>query len=182
MMVVAFGLVLLGGAACGDEKPADTGNVDTSNPDPGTGKQPMLTFTFDVSGVVPFKGDAQTLLPSLAGKQPASCAEYVKGVNGELPLPRMFINKVSDQTLGMGITLLDYTGPGNYGRDAIEKLPGGTESNVLSGVPGGAFKLNASSTSAIVIEAGGGGSWTFTDIAKSDGGKVSGKVTWKCTG
>ncbi|WP_155368097.1 hypothetical protein [Catellatospora vulcania] len=185
LLAAATGATLLSVTACGDEAPAPSGDkppaATTGGGDSGA-KKPPLTVTFDVTGAATLKGVVDTEFPNLGGATfPKTCAEYVKGKDDRFVLPKIFLVKLDQGvTPTVNVTLTGYTGPATYDAAAIErKTSSGVEINTLLAAPGGVFRLNGASTSSVKVDTAGG-SWTFTGLADSKGGKLAGSVVWKC--
>jgi hypothetical protein len=186
--VTAAGLLALT-TAC-DSKAAGSSNAaDSSKAGAVAGASgATVRMSFDITGAVTVKGDSASVPAFDSAKAPVSCATYAKGGQKDgavhFVLPSVMHDKVGGKQLLVGATIDKYTGPGTYGTDQLtdQGTPAGID------VDGKTYFQQTSSTSAAVINADGGGTWTFTDlnVQNPDGTegtpKISGKLTWTCTG
>jgi hypothetical protein len=186
--VTAAGLLALT-TAC-DSKAAGSSNAadSTNSGAVAGGSGPTVRMTFDITGAVMVKGDSASVPAFDSAKAPVSCATYAKGGQKDgavhFVLPSVMHDKVSGKQLLVGVLIDKYTGPGTYGTDQLtdQGTPAGIE------IDGKTYFQQSDAKSAAVINADGGGTWTFTalNVQNADGtegsAKVSGKLTWTCTG
>jgi hypothetical protein len=183
--VVVVGVVLTL-AACGPKSsnPGGLGNPGGGGGGLGGG---TLTVTVNITGDATVSGTATQ--DALGAKIINSCADYVAGDGGEYELPGLNeqgVDSVGGKTVAIEALVVDYTGPGTYGRDKLEGR--GTNAGILIGGTNGsnyALHDRDPATSQVVIDGNGGGTWTFTglikDPQKSGNPTISGSVSWTCT-
>jgi len=148
---------------------------------------PELTVTFDVTGEAELKGTATTSAPTMTGVSPESCGDYANGSakeNGRVyyTLPQLFTEPVAGKRVLVGASVADYDGPGTYQLDQLsgEGTPPGVEVDDRPYVD-----QPDTSSGELVTDGDGGGTWTFTRLAFSDGNGevsegISGQITWTC--
>ncbi|GIH16821.1 hypothetical protein Raf01_49930 [Rugosimonospora africana] len=181
--------------ACGSNSDSNTGAsggnaaaVDAGDGgDAGSGLGPTLTVTFDVSGETALKGDTTSTAPTDNGQSPQSCAAYAKGDASEdgkihYVLPTFLNGDIGGKHVLINALVEDYKGPGTYDLDGMAGPGGGTDIEVDQR----AYADQPDTSSGKVeVDGKGGGTFTFTRLAFSDGNGqvspgISGKVSWTC--
>jgi hypothetical protein len=182
---IAIGAVVVGLiltlAACGPKSSSPGG---LGNPGGGGLGGGTLTVTVNITGDATVSGTATQ--DAQGAKIINSCADSVAGDNGEYQIPDLqTANSVGGTSVSIEALVVDYTGPGTYGRDKLEGQ--GTNAGILiGGTSGSNYALHDRdpATSQVVIDGNGGGTWTFTglikDPEKSGNPTISGSVSWTC--
>jgi hypothetical protein len=178
-------------AACGsDSSDSSTSSggaaADGGDSDSGGGLGSTITMSFDITGAVTVKGDSSSLPAVDNGADPANCAAYAKGGQKDdevhYVLPSFMKDKVDGKQLLVGATIDKYTGPGTYGTDQLtdQGTPAGID------IDGKLYFQQSGTKSEAVVNADGGGTWTFTGLDVQNpnntqgGSPISGKLTWTC--
>lgn len=202
MAVAALGAVLALGAcgggggsgtagnpfgAAGGNGGGGGGNGGGGNGGNGNAQGGKLTVKIDLTGEVTLNGTLTMGIPG--AKLINTCADYVKGSHEDgqslFALPSLIsvdTGKIDGKELAIDALIEDYTGPGSYGRDKI--AGNGSEGGILIDYKPYSV-LPEGTSSQVVVDASGGGSWTFTRLAFDDGSGnpspgINGKITWTC--
>ncbi len=167
-------------SACGGADPAAPSGGDDATPGP------TLTVKFSITGEASINGTATTTPPTNNGIDHKTCADYAMGSkkdNGKTNyvLPEFFLDQVDGRSVLVGALATDYAGPGTYGLDKMSG-PGSPAGIEIDSRP---YVVHQATTSQLITDAKGGGTWTFTRLAFSDGsGQVSpginGTISWTC--
>jgi hypothetical protein len=185
-LVLATAVLLASTAACGGTSGSATSPSDGVPAGDGVSLGSTITMTFDIAGAATVKGTSSSIPGVDNGVDPDNCAAYAKGgqKNGKLHyvLPRDMHDPIDGKQLLVGALVDDYTGPGTYGTDQLTDMgsPAGID------IDGKIYFQQRETKSEVVVDADGGGSWTFTelDVQKENntqgGTPISGKVTWSC--
>jgi hypothetical protein len=172
---------------------SDSGSATSGGAADGTGADgggdsvgSTIKMSFDITGAVTVKGDSASIPAVDNGVDPDNCAAYAKGgqKDGELHyvLPSFMHDKIDGKQLLVGALVEKYQGPGTYGTDQLtdQGSPAGID------IDGKLYFQQSGTKSEVVINADGGGTWTFTGLdvqnpSNTQGGSpISGKLTWTC--
>ncbi len=148
---------------------------------------PQVTLIFDLSGATTLSGKQTALAPSLNGTLLKTCDEYSKGTtqdDGEIQyaIAGLLDGNVDGKKVTLELWVDDYTGPGSYPKDQLV-APGSRPSIAIDNKIYGTWP--DSTSSEVVTDGKGGGTWTFAKLAATaDGGlpgdPVNGTVKWTC--
>ncbi|MEU8659637.1 hypothetical protein [Actinoplanes philippinensis] len=144
---------------------------------------PELTLTFDITGAVTVQGSMTALAPSGGSHFLKTCAEYARGAAEKQFLTAGLLDgPVTGHDITVEMWIADYTGPGAYPKDRLV-APGSRPSIAIDNTVYGTWP--DSTAGKAVTDGKGGGSWTFTKLAKTGegglpGDAISGKVSWTC--
>jgi hypothetical protein len=142
------------------------------------GSEPGFCISVAITGATTVQGSAHTIKLS-------SCADYVKGTTDkEIKLPGLLGEKIGDHEITSVNQIRAYSGPGQYGEDAMSSVAGVLDIDVDT-TP---YQLTDDTTASAEINPDGSGSFTFTDFKEGEQGNptkakgtISGKITWTCT-
>ena len=192
--VAALGVVLAlgacGGGSSSSGNPFGGGNAPgggNGGGNGGGGTGGKLTVKIDFTGEVTLSGTTTMAIP---GPNPVNtCADYVKGTDEDglslFALPSLIsadTAKIDGKQVLVDALIEHYAGPGTYGRDKI--AGNGSDGGILIDYKPYS-QLPEGTTGRVVVDASGGGSWTFTRLAFDDGSGnpspgINGKITWSC--
>ncbi|MFG1889190.1 hypothetical protein ACGFIR_15145 [Micromonospora sp. NPDC049051] len=182
--MILMTMLLATNAACGA---AGGPKVGWSDDEGGGSLGPQLNVTLSLSGATTLAGDQTAAAPTNNGTIPASCAEYAKGSTGEEG--RTFYvgaglldGPVAGRRVTLELWIEEYTGPGTYPKGQLV-APGSRPSIAVDGTVYGTWP--DSTSSEVVTDDRGGGTWTFAKLATTGAGglpgdAVDGTVTWTC--
>ncbi|MFC4063463.1 hypothetical protein [Actinoplanes subglobosus] len=184
-LITAIALASL--TACGTAEAGpipDTGPRGSEISDEGEASLgPEVTLDFDITGAVEFRGTTTALAPSGGPHFLKTCAEYAEGTAEKQYLAAGLLDgPVDGHEITMELWIADYTGPGTYPKDQLV-APGSRPSIAIDNSIYGTWP--DSTASKATTDGKGGGTWTFTKLAKTGegglpGAAISGTVTWTC--
>jgi hypothetical protein len=185
--LMAAATLLLLTAACGGGSTTSSGDGATADGGgSGSGLGSTIKMSFDITGAVTVKGDSSSIPAVDNGVDPDNCAAYAKGGKKDdevhYVLPSFMHDKVGGKQLLVGALVDEYTGPGTYEKGQLtdQGTPAGID------IDGKLYFQQSGTKSEAVINADGGGTWTFTglDVQNKNntqgGSPISGKLTWTC--
>ncbi|MEU3457299.1 hypothetical protein ABZ671_27405 [Micromonospora sp. NPDC006766] len=180
---VAAGGLLLALNACNDSDNPRAHGGDNQGAD-GASEDARLTVTFDVTGGTTIKGTVTDAVPS--NSLSPSCAEYAAGTQSDgktvFSVPSLVMaGPVDGHEVTIEAVVYDYNGPGTYPGDKLSGL--GNPGNLMIDKQQQYEILTGVTTSQLVVDSKGGGSWTFTNLnARGDTPKpgLNGKISWTC--
>jgi hypothetical protein len=183
---LAAGGLMLFASACGSSDPQSPGggNPAADGAD-GASEGARLTVTFDITGGTTIKGTVTADIPSNS-LAPTTCAEYAAGMQSDgrtvFSLPSLELaGQVGGHEVSVEAGVNDYNGPGTYTADKLYGV--GSRANILVDKKQQYEVLVHTTDTKMVVDAYGGGAWTFTHLsARSDTPQpgIDGKISWTC--
>lgn len=167
-LVVSVAMVLTG---CGDGAEGSGG---------GSGGAARLLVTFDISGSDTVSTTVTRDLPSTEGLiAPRTCDDYLKGGNGNFPLPLYYgPERVGGRSLQFLVFVRNYTGPGTYTGTQVH-----AESGVFLAIDGAFYgTYGGSPRPTVTIRPDASGEFVFMGLNTDTSPKktISGKISWIC--